>query len=426
MAQGNSLTALLGVITGAVLLIPGASASEPSPEIIGGNTTTIQEWPWQAAITQNPNIYAGTALQRHVCGGTLVAPTVVVSAAHCFFDVLPIGNDDDTFDDPEQFAVVTGRTQLSSSQGQEIEVKKIYHFADGGGRRLYDPITRAWDVVYVELKAPSTSQTIKVASPDERAVWQDDRAVTVTGWGHTTSGGLSSEVLREVQVEVTEDTGCSGSYGSTFLSDLMVCAGFDAGGKDACQGDSGGPLVAPLEGGGFRLVGDVSFGNGCAQAGFPGVYGRLADDPIRTALANGVSNLVGVNIVGSGGKPPADNTNPTTTVSGRKSQKAGRAIRVSVRCDEDCTVTATGKTVAKGVKSSGRAAAAKTYKLKKAAKFLEDGAKIRLTLKLKRTSDNKKLKKAVKAGARATAKIKLKATDEASNTANAKRNVKLK
>ncbi|MGI9556374.1 MAG: serine protease, partial [Solirubrobacterales bacterium] len=306
---------------------------------------------------------------------------------------------------------------------------EIHFFKNGGGQPLYSDATKEWDVVYLELHLPASAPTIKVAGPDERETWADGRLVTATGWGHTTQGGTKSDTLREVDVEVLADSVCSDplSYGGGYLPSLMLCAGFEEGGKDACQGDSGGPLVAPIAGGGHRLIGDVSFGQGCAQPGFAGVYGRVADDPIRTALATGVQNLTGENILGSGANPPAEGK-PTVKLSGKKTQKAGKAIKVKVSCGTDCTVTVTGKVIAKTKKGKGSASASKTksYKLKKAVKFLPNGDKTTLKLKLKKGKQNKKLKKAVKKGARAKAKITFTAEDDFNSKTKKKHTVKLK
>ena len=153
------------------------------------------------------------------------------------------------------------------------------------------------------------------------------------------------------------DCGSSIAYGGEFISETMVCAGiFPAGGRDTCQGDSGGPLVAPLLAGGFRLVGDTSFGDGCARPNKPGVYGRLADDPMRTALGDAVFALTGVDAIGSGGQPtpfpppfpppdppdtdppaippPPDSTAPETTIT-KHPKKRGTKRRAKFAFDAD-------------------------------------------------------------------------------------------
>jgi secreted trypsin-like serine protease len=89
----------------------------------------------------------------------------------------------------------------------------------------------------------------------------------VSGWGTTSSGGSLADTLQKVTVPVVTDEVCRGAYGQSDIADSMICAGLDAGGKDSCQGDSGGPFMC-----GNQLSGIVSWGYGCAVAGYPGVY----------------------------------------------------------------------------------------------------------------------------------------------------------
>lgn len=308
-----------------ILALWGASAAaarDSGPErIVGGNPTTIEEWPWQTAIVSEG---AGSGFDRQFCGGSLVAPNVVLSAAHCFYDVLDPTPDGD-FDDPSLYSVVTGRTTLSSTQGQEIEVSDIFVAVNDGGTPIYEPAgdptpsgpdlynpsTSEWDAVFVELASNSASTPIMIAGPTETALWEPGRTAWITGWGNRAAGGVGSDFpddLHEVQIHMISDAFCGSptSYGTQFIPETMVCAGEELGGRDTCQGDSGGPLVVPLAGGGFRLVGDTSWGIGCALPNLPGVYGRIADDPMRSAIATGIQTEFGVNVLGSGGVPPTD------------------------------------------------------------------------------------------------------------------------
>jgi secreted trypsin-like serine protease len=276
------------------------------------------------AITANPGVYLGNGFERHLCGGTLVSPTLFVSAAHCFFDALDPGVYG--FDDPGFFAAITGRTRLSSDAGVETGISNYYFPVDGFDRPLYNPETEEWDVVVVELASSSPSPTIKVAGPDERALWEPGRSAYATGWGHTLEGGSGSDLLRGVEVDMISDSICGSSNGAGFVAQTMVCAGSLEGGRDACQGDSGGPLVAPTTAGDFRLVGVTSKGTGCARPGSPGIYGRLADDPMRSWVADTVQSIAGVDIVGSGARPVGGTASiGAVTISGPARIKRGRA-----------------------------------------------------------------------------------------------------
>lgn len=268
-----------------------------SPRIIGGSKATVAQYPWQASLTYNLENDASSGYGRHLCGASLVTPTLAVTAAHCLYDegFPPAGN----------FSMITGRTRLSTSEGQESAVADYYVFTDASNNALYNPATQRWDVAIVKLAAPSPGTPIQVAGADERALWTTGREVVVSGWGRTSEDGGESDTLRAVTVSIVDDGSCAGSYGGAAQVDVMVCAGAAEAGRDSCEGDSGGPLVAPTADGWFRLVGVVSFGRGCAHPEFPGVYARVADDPIRSALRNAVLGLEGVDVVGSGATPGA-------------------------------------------------------------------------------------------------------------------------
>jgi secreted trypsin-like serine protease len=95
----------------------------------------------------------------------------------------------------------------------------------------------------------------------------------------------------KAQVPLVEDAVCGKAYrdhGANFVDEAMLCAGlFGVGGVDTCQGDSGGPMVAQTPDGAFVQVGIVSWGYGCAQAQYPGVYTEVSTytEEIRAALA---------------------------------------------------------------------------------------------------------------------------------------------
>jgi secreted trypsin-like serine protease len=176
---------------------------------------------------------------------------------------------------PSQFQVIVGTYTLNQSVKRHTVKRRIVHSA-------YDKAARSdSDIALIELDQPldlgEQARPIAVLSPiDEPVVLTESKPLIVTGWGATEESGNVVRDLREVTVPFVTNTVCSDplSYGKQ-ITDNMICAGLAAGGKDSCQGDSGGPLVSVVTP--VRLIGVVSWGEGCAKAGKYGVYTRISN-----------------------------------------------------------------------------------------------------------------------------------------------------
>ena len=368
--------------------------SRGSDRIVGGTATTIQKWPWQVALTLSPSSNAGNALDRQICGGSLVTPRIVLSAAHCFFNGV--------WSSPSDYAIVSGRTQLSSSQGVEVPVDDYYYLTDKSGKQLYNPNTEEWDVVVVRLSQSVPSEPIKLASADESKLWAGGSKAFATGWGATFTAN-KSDVLQQAALSIAGDAECRSQWGlSKSQSSLMLCA--SAPGRDTCSGDSGGPLVVAAGGGRYRLVGDTSYGGVC---GAGGVYGRLSGSPMREKLRDAVLKLDGVDIV--------EGVYGEATASKTQKQKGKKIlVKVEVRAREDLDAKASGKaTVGKS-----------SYKLKKTSRSLAQGKSATLKLKPAKSKDNEKIAKALKKS-KGKAKVDVSLSDGEGNSSKPKLSVTL-
>ncbi|XP_036389068.1 trypsin [Megalops cyprinoides] len=195
-----------------------------------------------------------TTKGQHFCGGSLINKYWVLTAAHC-----NIGSD--------QMMIVAGDYSLGMYEGTEqffIPHLLIPH-------PQYNSSTNNADIMLIKLKAPVYLNSFVTVTPLPRqdAVVSEGRVCRVSGWGYTSpSGGQIPSTLRTVNLPIVSTAQCNSSESfNGNITDYMICAGYSSGGKDACKGDSGGPLVC--EG---RVYGVVSWGNGCADARYPGVY----------------------------------------------------------------------------------------------------------------------------------------------------------
>ncbi|XP_022124821.2 trypsin-7 [Pieris rapae] len=240
--------------------------------IVGGSETKKLELPWMAAL-----FYGG----RFYCGGSVINDLYIATAAHCTSGFRK-----------EKITVRLLEHDRSTANETKTVERKVASII----RHLrYNPSTYDNDIALLKLdKRIDLSSAVKkragleeeesdvsdvgvrpVCLPPANLSFSNETAM-VSGWGTTEEGGSVSSTLQEVHVPILSNSECrETTYGSR-ITENMICAGYDEGGRDACQGDSGGPLhVRNTTTEAYEVVGVVSWGEGCARPGRPGVYSRV-------------------------------------------------------------------------------------------------------------------------------------------------------
>jgi len=195
------------------------------------------------------------------CGASLVADDVILSAAHCrgqSTNEVTVGKYRTGYNSNGVTRQITERNSHPNYRGNSIDydymVMKLDRPVD---TNIYPPIR-----INQDINVPANRQEL-----------------TVIGFGSLSQGGSSTPSrLQEVDVNYIPSTTCNAGY-SSYNGDVkdatMFCAG-TGGGKDSCQGDSGGPIFTKGET--IEQVGIVSWGRGCAQRRYPGVYSRISGE----------------------------------------------------------------------------------------------------------------------------------------------------
>lgn len=226
--------------------------------IVGGEVAEMNEFPWQVSLRS-----LGAVGATHFCGGSIIDANWVVTAAHCCSGQSSL-----------TMHVVAGGIELNTNEGveQRADVDEIIMHPDYSSSRLTNDIC----LLKLSQSLEWTDAVKPTTLPEQNEETDEGTDVIVTGWGTLSSGAISlPNKLHKVTVPVISDENCGQDYAESGydIADSMICAGLPQGGKDSCQGDSGGPFIHAET---KTLLGIVSWGIGCAEPGYPGVYTQVS------------------------------------------------------------------------------------------------------------------------------------------------------
>ncbi|NNH58423.1 trypsin-like serine protease [Rhizobium laguerreae] len=293
-------------------------AGEDGGRVIGGQAAKKGEWPWQVKILA-PDPEQRGRFGGH-CGGSLIAPRWILTAAHCVTSGR--SGKQDLF--ARDLLIVEGKSKIDKVIAVDGPDKPGLAVEDVIIHEDFDRKVFANDIALIKLSEPAKSKPAILASASDDEVEAAGHPAVVTGWGYTKADHgwddkyLPTE-LQEVELPIVPREDCRAAYRDSSMrmnpiDERNVCAGYAEGGKDACQGDSGGPLVAQRPDKRWIQLGIVSWGAGCAEAEHYGVYTRVAAfrDWIAAKTDGDVPDVEG---------PAADDQVASTTTSGGTKQR---------------------------------------------------------------------------------------------------------
>jgi len=225
-----------------------------SKRIVGGNEVTYGSWPWQVLLIIGDS--------HKLCSASIIGPWWIMTAAHCV--------DGQTLGKVNVYIGIHDYHKPGRA-AQQVQLEKITIHPG-----YFESSKHGFDIALLKAQAEIvfTDYIRPVCIPPPGVEFPPGTICITAGWGRLFDMGGLPNILHQVRVPLVAFNKCNENYPSNRLSQKShVCAGnTEKGGVDACQGDSGGPLMCLHAESTWFQVGITSFGIGCGESKYPGVY----------------------------------------------------------------------------------------------------------------------------------------------------------